>query len=168
MSLQRDPVSVQFDAAAARLLRRAHANRGQWTGTYVKNPTREWMLWAGVRGINLLGPDNAPGGMARTRWCRAFIRAVYYNHKWHYYAGKGLDLADRRVAPYGGNALQYQVGTVRIDPTGRVIGRAVRIRVLAGGQAAQRAADKLPDSKRIYDDSGQPAGRHSDLTDRDW
>jgi hypothetical protein len=168
MGYGRDPVSTQFDTAAAKLLRRAAANRGQWVGTYVKNPSPAWMAWGARNGVNLLGRDDAGGGQARTRWCRGFVRSVYYLHKWHFYAGKGLDLSDRRVSPSQGQALQFQVGTVRIDPRGLVVGRAVRIRLVAGGQAAMRAVEKLPDSKRIYDDDGNPAGRWADPAVRDW
>src|SRR6185312_14939259 len=78
MPFARDPVAVQFDVPAARLLGRAHDRAGQWAGTYVANPTAEWDAWARARGIRLLGPDTVPGGRARTRWCRAFIRSCYW------------------------------------------------------------------------------------------
>ncbi len=168
VTLQRDPVSVQFDAAAERLIRRASARKGQWAGTYLRNPSPEWMLWGARNRINLLGPDTQPGAMARTRWCRGFIRSVYYQHKWFYYAGKGLDTDDRRVSPNSSSAIQFQVGTVRIDPSGLVIGRAVRIRFLEGGSKAMAAVKKLPDERRIYDDYGRPADRWADPAMRDW
>ena len=168
VTFNRDPVAVQFDPAAAKLLRRAYAQRGGWVGTYVKNPSPTWMVWGAQHGINLLGKDTAGGGQARTRWCRAFLRSVYYQHEWFYYQTRGLDLGDRRVTKYRGKALEYQVGTVRLDPRGLVVGRAVRIRLLSGGQAARRAVEKLPDSKRIYDDDGQAAGRWADPAARDW
>jgi len=168
MALQRDPVSVQFDPAAAKLLRRAYAQDGGWAGTYVRNPGPAWVTWGARNGVNLLGKDNAGGGQARTRWCRAFIRSCYYQHEWYYYATRGLDLTDRRVTKNRSQALQFEVGTVRIDPRGLVIGRAVRIRLLKGGAQAMRAVDKLPDSKRIYDDEGNPAGRWADPAARDW
>jgi hypothetical protein len=168
MPLQRDPVSVQFDAAAARLIRRADRNRGQWAGTYVANPSAEWMLWARRRGIRLLGPDTAGGGQARTRWCRGFVRSVYYLHKHYFYEGKGLDLTDRRASGFGPRSLQFQVGTVKLNPLGIVVGRAVRIRFVEGGSKAMRAVAELPVSQRIYDDDGNPGGRFSSPADRDW
>jgi hypothetical protein len=168
MPATRDPVSVQFDAAAARLLRRADTRRGQWAGTYVRNPSPEWMLWGARNGVRLLGPDTQPGGLARTRWCRALTRSVYYLHKHYYYEGKGLDLGDRRVSPNGARSLQFQAGTVRLAPGGVVVGRAYRIRFLAGGEAALAAVGQLPDSQRIYDDAGNPAGRWADPALRDW
>ena len=93
---------------------------------------------------------------------------MYYNHEWYYYATRGLDLPDRRLTKNRSQALQFEVGTVRIDPRGLVIGRAVRIRLLKGGTQAMRAVDKLPDSKRIYNDEGNPAGRWADPAARDW
>jgi hypothetical protein len=167
MPVQRDPVSVSFDAAAARLLRRAYERPGEWAGTYVRNPPPEWTAWAVRNGISLLGPDSAPGGQARTRWARAFIRSAYYQHRWHYYPGRGLDLSDRRASPWG-RPLQYQVGTVRLTPAGVVVGRAVRVRTRPGGAAAQRAAAGLPDSRRIYTAGGEPGGRFSSIAGRDW
>jgi hypothetical protein len=158
---------VQFDAAALRLLRRAHsAGRGEWVGTYLKNPTLEWQAWA-LRNDwgRLLGPDDAPGGEARTRWARGFIRSCYYNHK-HYSYLDGLRMAEYR--PSGIRpplALDYQVGTVRLTraPDVTVLGRAVRIRLLTGGQAAQRAAAKVPESKRWIVDRA-PGPRHAGWT----
>jgi hypothetical protein len=164
----RDPVSVQFDEAAARLLRRAYdLPRGTWAGTYVRNPSPSWMAWGAAHGMSLLGPDNAPGGQARTRWCRAFVRSCFYLHRWYYYPGDGLRLGDRRASPWG-RPLQYQVGTVRITPAGLIVGRAVRVRTQAGGQKAADAAAALPDSRRIYTDDGQPGGRYSSIAGRDW
>jgi hypothetical protein len=175
---RRDPVSEQFDGAAARLLRRAYeVPRGNWTGTYVRNPSAEWMLWGARNSISLLGPDNAPGGQARTRWCRAFIRSAFYLHRWYYYptgekpepgrpAGV-LALANRRNSPWG-RPLQYEVGTVRTLPGGIVVGRAVKLRTQQGGQAAQAAARRLPDSQRIYLQDGSPGGRFSSIAGRDW
>lgn len=165
--VQRDPVSVQFDAASARLLRRAYERKGEWAGTYVRNPGAEWLAWGLRNGVNLLGADNAPGGQARTRWARAFVRSAFYQHRWHYYPARGLVLADRRSSPWG-RPLQYQVGTVRLTPAGLVVGRAVRVRTQSGGKAAQRAAAQLPDSRRIYNDDGSPGPRFSSIAGRDW
>jgi hypothetical protein len=164
--VRRDPVSVQFDAASARLLRRAYERKGEWAGTYVKNPSVEWMAWGLRNGISLLGADNAPGGQARTRWCRAFVRSAFYQHRWYYYPGRGLVLSDRRSSPWG-RPLQYQVGTVRLTPGGIVVGRAVRVRTQSP-RGARRVVDELPDSRRIYTAAGEPGGRFSNVADRDW
>jgi hypothetical protein len=172
MPYERDPVSVQFDRAAARLLARAHRAGGQWAGTYVANPSREWQQWARRRGIDLLGPDNAStkSGQhqdARTRWCRAFVRSVYYQHKWFFYAADGPRPGDKRATANSGQALQFQVGTVRISPAGLVVGRAVRIRLLAGGARASAAAFIKPYDERIYD-AGSAGARWADPAGRDW
>lgn len=167
-----DPVSVQFEAAAARLLRRAHNNRGQWTGTYIANPGPDWERWGRQHGIRLLGPDTVPGGMCKTRWVRAFVRACYRLMKNHYYEGRGLDLGERRTSPGAPRALKVEVGnSVRIDKAGRVVGRPVRIIILEGGKAANTAARKLPDSQRTYVREGggyRKGPRWSDPSMRDW
>jgi hypothetical protein len=168
MAFQRDPVSEQFDQAAARLLRRADAARGQWRGTYVANPSAEWLAWGARNGVRLLGKDPQPGGLARTRWVRGFIRSVYYLHKNFYYEGKGLDLADRRVSPGGARSLQFSAGSVRIAPGGLVTGRLVRVRLLPSEGPFSAAVQRLPESARIYDDTGAPAGRWADPALRDW
>lgn len=169
MPLMRDPISVQFDPAAARLLRRCYRNPGQWQGTYLRNPSGQWELWARRNGVRLLGPDNAGGGQARTRWARAFVRSAYYLHKWYYYeTAGGLVLSDRRAVPATSKALVFEVGTVRIAQTGLVLGRSVRLKVVPGGRAAIEAVDRLPGSRRIYTPHGYEGGAHSDLRDRDW
>lgn len=168
MPAQRDPVSESFDAASAKLLRRAYRADGGWAATRLGNPSPEWMAWGRRNRIALLGPDTAAGGMARTRYARAFIRSIFYLHKWYYREGEGLDLSSRRASPWG-RPLQYEVSRyVRISPEGIVLGRVVRIRALTGGEAAERAVAALPDSRRMYDDSGQPAGRFADPALRDW
>lgn len=169
MALERDPISVQFDPAAARLLRRCYRNQGSWQGTYLRNPSAQWELWGRRNGIRLLGPDNAGRGQARTRWARAFVRSAYYLHKWHYYeTAGGLVLADRRAVPATSRAVLFEVGTVRINQAGLILGRSVRLKVVPGGRAALAALDKTPDSRRIYTPGGAEGGAHSDLRDRDW
>lgn len=165
----RDPVSEQFDAAAARLIRRADAQPGKWTGTYLAPPSPAWLAWGRRHSINLLGPDTAGRGQARTRWCRAFIRSVYYLHRWHYWEGRGLDLSQRRDTPNHSCPVTFEVGGVRLGQGGRIMGRHVRIKMHRGGpEAARDAVRALPDSRRIFDDSGHPAGAWSDPGRRDW
>ena len=127
--------------------------------------------WAQAQGIDVFGPDRAPGGQARNRWMRAFIRSAYYQHKWFYREGEGLRLGDRRTSAGQSKALQYEVGLVRLDrgPGGQILnrGRAVRIRIMAGGAAAQKAAEAMPRSRKIFID-GEPGPRWSDPRERDW
>jgi hypothetical protein len=173
---ERDPISVQFDEAAARLLRRAYARRGEWTGTYLKNPSIEWQAWALRRNFTrqgpgaLLGPDDAPGGEARTRWARAFVRACFHLNK-KFMTSHGLEFGDA-PRPNGVRppfSLDYQVGTVRIAPGGRVVGRAVRIRLLTQAEARRfAAAGKVPASKRWVTPDGHAGPRHSDPAARSW
>jgi hypothetical protein len=161
----RDPISVQFDGAAARLLRRAYSNRGEWVGTYVANPSAEWQAWAGLNGWpRLLGPDVAPGGKARTAWCRSFVRSCWNLHQ-KFMTSRGLELADT-PRPRGQRppwSLQYQVGTVRIAPGGRVVGRAVRVRLLTQAEARKFAAT-IPDSARWLEKDGTIGPRHAGWT----
>lgn len=169
MPLERDPISVQFDPASARLLARCYRDRGAWHGTYLRNPTAAWELWARRNGIRLLGPDNAGRGQARTRWARAFVRSAYYQHRWYYYeTAGGLVLADRRAVPATSKALVFEVGTVRIAKGGIILGRSVRLKVLQGGNAADGHVQALPYARRIYDSNGDPAGAWSDPSTRDW
>jgi hypothetical protein len=152
VTLSRDPVSVSFDGQAARLLGRAHARPGQWTGTTLANPTVRWDVWAGLRGLRLLGPDDAPSGAAKTAWCRSFIRSVYYVHR----------------ESDSGTRLSYRVGTVRIRPGGKVAGRLVQVRVMPAGVAAQQAAGRAPASRRYITEDGAQGPAASTPGDRWW
>lgn len=164
-------MSVLFDAGARKLLRRAYARPGQWVGTRLADPPARTVAWAVELGINLLGPDNAStlSGAAlpaRTRWARAFIRSVYYQHKWHY--ARGELQPTRRLRPNPDRSVEFEVGR-RVPVLGILpAGRAVRIRVRTGGQAATRAVRKMPEGARIYTDDGHPGGRWAYSGDRDW
>lgn len=153
--LERDPASVMWDRAAAHILARARAQPGQWVATRILQPTDWQRARLARRGIFPDGPDNtsAQGGRsratnARTRWGRAFVRAVYYNRA-------------------QGEAVKVEVGIMR-PAVGRIPrGRAVRVAVLPPGEAFGAAAE-LPERRRIYDDEGHPGGRWSDPERRDW
>jgi hypothetical protein len=169
----RDPVSVLFDAGARSLLTRAYAARGTWVSTRLADPSPRHLAQLALLGINPLGPDGATaaGGRgldARTRWARGFVRALYYQHRW-YAPGTGDRWRQaRRTVPGGRGALEVQVGP-RLRVRGVLPGgREVRVRVHPGGQAARRAAARLPDSRRIYDDQWAPGERWSDPALRDW
>jgi hypothetical protein len=183
MPAERDPLSVLFDGPARRLLDRAYARPGRWVMTRLADPGPRHRAYAAERGIDPLGPDrpSVPGGKglnARTRWARAFVRALYYQHRW-YSAGRGPGFrVQRRTVVRAAGALQVEVGrhvpaSPQFDPEhpergGFPPGRAVRVRLVAGGRAKERAVARLPDSARIYDDDGRPAQRHSEVGLRDW
>jgi hypothetical protein len=152
VTLSRDPVSVQFDRQAGRLLGRAHGRPGEWTGTTLANPTGQWDLWAGLRGLRLLGPDDAPSGAAKTAWCRSFIRSCYYVHR-----DSGSDAR-----------LSYRVGTVRIRPGGKVAGRLVQVRLMPAGAGADQAAARVPASRRYITPHGAQGPATSTPGDRWW
>jgi hypothetical protein len=168
MSRTRDPVSLLLDRGARDLLTRAYSvPAGTWVMTRLADPPREQAY-----GIRLMGPDNAPTASgtrnnAHTRWGRAFIRALYYQHKWHGDKDAGGFRPGKRAAPYS-VPLEVQWGARK--PAVGVIpaGRAVRIRVAYGGQAKARAVRKKADVQRIFDDDGRPAGRWCDTSRLDW
>lgn len=155
--LEPDPVSVLWEAAAVRLLERAYAARGEWVATRISDPTPVQVARMAARGINVLGPDRPStaarrGGLnARTRWGRGFVRAIYRVNK--QYRGRPLEVEVGRALPVRG-----------VVPAGR----AVRVRVRRGGQAAMRAVERKPDAQRIWADEGTPAGRWSNPRLRDW
>lgn len=161
---ERDPASVLWDTAARALLERARKARGGWQGTRIADPSpRQRAALAGL-GINVDARDKpsaiagrARGGQgldAKTRWARAFCRAVYYQN-------------DRRNGGPG-LALELEVGRHKVAGVKVPAGRAVRLRVRRGGSVALRAVGKMPESKRIYTDAGNPAMRWSDPDLRDW
>lgn len=173
MGYSRDPVSVAFDNTAAALLQRAYGQRGQWVTVRLKDPTmRQRTRWA-EQGINVDGPDNpsSTGGQgldAKSRWARGLVRSLYY---WHKHG-------------HGRGALQVEVGrhipaSPQFDPRypergGFPPSRQVRIRIAAGGQAARRAANRLPDSRRIVvgdltaGEELERGPRWADPERRDW
>jgi hypothetical protein len=155
----RDPVSELWDTAAAHMLSRAYELRGAWFSTIIKDPTpRQASMFAAI-GIDVDGRDNAATMSGkrmncRTRWCRAFVRAVYYAND------------DRHGGP--GRAIEIEVGA-RKPAVGRTpAGRAVRVRVRRSGSVALKAVQRKADDDRIWSDEGQPAGRFSDISGRDW
>lgn len=137
-----DPLSLLWEQDAARVLQIAVAARGRWYGTYVADPTVRQAAYASGLGIGL-GADRLPGRKAKTRWCRAFTRALERQRK-----AQGL-------------TVEWQVGN-RLPALG---GRAFRIRTRAPGDGQ---ATGKPEAARIFDDAGAPAGRWSDPEDRDW
>jgi hypothetical protein len=170
----RDPVSELFDGGARILLERAYAARGGWAGTRLADPEAAHRNYFRLfHGIDVTGPDNAPTASGRrddahTRWGRGFVRAVYYQHRWYSGAPRGGWRRSRRTVPRRAGALELQWGR-RLPAVGVIpAGRAVRARIRPGGQPARRAADRLPEARRMYDAEGNPAGRFSQISGRDW
>lgn len=161
MGYERDPVSELFDRGARALLERAYDRPSQWAGTRLKAPTAAEVAWFGAQGINVLGRDE----LGRDRWAAGFIRAVYYQHKWHR-TGRGW--GPRRMVPNDGRAIRYELGAMKRALGVIPAGRAVRIVSVPGGQAAYRAAARLPEARRIWAAEGDPGGRWADAADRDW
>jgi len=168
-------VSEWFDTPARRLLARAYARPGVWIGTRVADPAPRHLRRLSALGISPTAADpvqrlGGRGINARDRWTRAFIRAIYYQHRWHSGKPGGGWRAQKRSVARDAAAIEVQVGR-RLVPRGELIpaGRAVRVRMRRGGDQAMRAVRRLPDSARIYTNEGAPGGRWADPTiTRDW
>jgi hypothetical protein len=183
MGYSRDPVSVTFDGPARRLLDRAYASPGEWAQVRVADPgIRARTRFAGMGLADLTGPDkpSATGGTglnARSRWCRGFVRALYYQHRNNSPYKTGGEWKPRR-APRNSGGLVVEVGrhipaSPQFDPAhpergGFPPGRQVRVKLQKGGKAKLAAVKRLPDSRRIYDDAGNAAARWADPNKRDW
>ena len=160
----RDPLSEWFDAAAQRLLARAYANRGQWTGIYLAPPTVRHQVAAAAIGFWDLRERDRWG---EVRWVRAFKRSVFWNHKTYGYAADFRPGA-ARAADHAGTSLEWQTGQ-RVMKAGWPSRRwAIRVRVHPGGTAAHRAADAIPARKRWVDESGRATDLQSTAADHDW
>jgi hypothetical protein len=173
MPAVRDPLSVFLDRAARDLLSRAYrAPRGEWVTTRLADPDPFTAASIARMGIDWRGPDNASargrGGLdARDRWTRALIRAVYYQYRW-YATGRGGWRTEKREVALHTGALQLDAGR-RVPARGVIpAGRAVRLRLNAGGRTALGHVQQFGNRDRIYDNSGSPAGRWSDVALRDW
>lgn len=174
-SVSRDPLSEWFDGAARGILERAYARPGVWIGTRIADPAPRHLERLAGLGINPSGPDPVnrlpgKGVNARDRWTRAFIRAVYYQHRWYSGRPGGGFRRERRAVARSASSIEVQVGR-RLVRQGELIpaGRAVRVRRRRGGDQAMNAVRRLPDSRRIYDDQGGPASRWADpAITRDW
>jgi hypothetical protein len=170
MAYQRDPVSELFDRGAREHLRLAYAAGGGWAGRPLAAPTFGHRAWALGRGINLDGDDPAKAavGVSLNRWNAAFERAVYYQHKWFWDGDAGF--GGRRMTPARGLAVQVEFGSrarrFQVGPR-TFYGRAVRVRVLAGGARAAGAVARKPGSERIYTATGL-GDKWGDPAARDW
>ena len=153
----RDPLSVWFDPAARRLIRRAYDRRGQWTGVYLAPPTITQRAYAARIGIYDLYERDRWG---EQRWVRAYKRSVYYQLKKHGYAD-GPRWGEERLSGWPAVALEWQTGqrVARANWAGRRW--AIRVRLHPGGSAASRAG-------RGKSDSWVGTGRQSTVDDHDW
>jgi len=170
-------VSILLDNGARELLARAYAaRRGEWVMTRLADPPPGARAYAAELGIDLDGPDNAPTQSgrrddARSRWGRAFTRALWHQHLWYGPApGRAARGQLRGVRRMVRNPAPLQVEWGRRLPARGVIpaGRAVRVRVPAGGRTSMRVVESKRDIDRIYESDGAPGGRHALLEGRDW
>ena len=165
MPLRRDPLSEWFDDPAARLVQRAYASRGQWTGTYLSPPSPRARAAAVILGIWDLGERDKWG---EVRWVRAFKRAVYYQHRLYGYSGD-FRPGQPRASDHAGTSLEWQTGQRVLKPGWPSRKWAIRVRVHPGGTAALIAAeDKIPSSRRWIGPGGAPTDLQSTIADRDW
>jgi hypothetical protein len=176
---ERDPVSLLLDRGAREMLAQVYgARRGEWVMTRLADPTDRHRAWAKSRGWDLDGPDNAVtlSGKhidAHTRWGRAFMRSLWWNHKWFGpepgRGPRGMRTA-RRMTPTS-TALQVEWGR-RLPGSARgqllPAGRAVRIRLAYGGKTARRVVESKRPDDRIYLDDGAVGGRFAVAEQRDW
>lgn len=175
MGVPRDPLSELFDAGARRHLERAYARPGQWVETRLRPPGLRARRYAGELGIDPLGPDDvsARGGRglnARTRWARAYVRALYYQHKWYSRGGTQGWRKGKRTEPRHSGALEVDVGrqvaAVGLIPAGRI----VRVKFTQRRpEEAKRAHFRDQDpGARVYTSAGGRGPRWSDPAQRDW
>lgn len=169
MTLTRDPVSEWFDAGARALLDRAYATPGQWVTTRLKDPGPGHYRAAAAMlpPVDLGGPDPVPGRKAKTRWGRAFLRALYYQHRWWSAGGTGRWRTTKRTTLRKSGALLVEFGQHRpalgLIPGGLV----VSVQLAPGGRAKAEAVAALPRSER-WNIASHPGPATSELDDRDW
>jgi hypothetical protein len=177
--MERDPVSVLHDRGARAMLAQVYAvPRGTWVMTRLADPTERHLAWARGQGWDLMGPDNAVTRSgkkvnAHTRWGRAFMRALWYQHK-HYGPNPGRGSSrkpgvrdQRRAADYG-IPLQLEWGRRLPGSPNLPRGRAVRVRTAYGGRTALRVVQAKQADDRIWEDDGEPGGRFALAGERDW
>lgn len=161
---KRDPLSQWFDSAAARLVARAYASRGQWTGIYLSQPSIGQRAAAAAIGeFDLYGRDR----WGEVRWVRAFKRSVFWAHKQYGYAGE-FRLGQPRASDHPGTSLEWQTGQLVMKSGWPSRRWAIRVRVHPAGAAATEAARAIPASRRWVDSAGHATSRRSDASDDNW
>jgi hypothetical protein len=157
--LTRDPLSEWFDPAALRLLDRAYAGKGHWTGVYLAPPSVPQRARAALLGF----PDLTRGRdkWGEVRWVRAFKRSVYWNHRMFGWSS-GMRPGDYRTSPIAATALTWDTGQ-RVLRAGWPSRRwAIRIAIYPSADLA-----KVPGSRRwVIDET--PTDLQSTIADRDW
>jgi hypothetical protein len=159
---QPDPVSVTMTRAARRLLDRVYAADGDWAATRLADPTAAQLGYWLLHGINVRGPDPVRSGTARTRWGRAYVRRLWYEHQWWSAApGTAQWRTARRTVPRRVK-LDIEVGPW-LPARGELIppGREVRVRLAAPSHATWR---DVPPERR-YSHGG---GAQRSAGDQDW
>ena len=157
MPAQRDPVSETMDRAARALLDRVYRAGGGWAATRLADPSAAQLAWWIMHGINVRGRDPVPGGAARTRWGRAFIRALNHQHKWWSGDPDTGGWRETRRASWRRPGIQAEIGRHR--PLLGVIPAGYTVRVRLGDPKA-----KIKPGEEWAD--GGP--RWADPADRDW
>jgi hypothetical protein len=168
-SFDRDPVSVLLDGGARKILERAYAAPGRWVTTRLADPGPGHVSYFGSLGIDVHAPDRAGRGLnTHTRWARAFVRSIYYQHLWYSNVGGRGWRARRRTTERTAGALKIEVGR-HMAPLGVIpAGRIVRVILFPGGASARKAVDREPERARIFTASGAPGGAAADPSRRDW
>jgi hypothetical protein len=147
-----DPVSLLWSTLTInKLLNRARQARGEWVRTRVANPNARTMFRLIAMGYQWADRDPAPGGKAKDRWTRSFIRVLERERK-----ARGMTIewdAGRRLPALG------------VIPAGREFA----LRTRPGGVTAIRMKARKPPGTQIHRVSdGQPGARWGDPKDRDW
>jgi hypothetical protein len=166
VTLTRDPLSKLFDAGARRLLDRAYARPGEWASTRLVDPgPGELAQWGH---LDPLGPDPVAGRRYRTRWGRAFARAIYHQHRWYSpHSQAGPWRAKKRTTSRRSGALLVEAGVYK--PAVGVIPRGLAFRVMLahGGRAKADAVANLPLWQRWSAGDG-PGPASAQIGARDW
>lgn len=143
--------------------------------TRLRPPGRRAREYAAEHGVNVLGPDDvsARGGRglnARTRWARAYVRALYYQHKWYSAGGTQGWRKAKRAEPRHSGALEVDVGrqvaAVGLIPAGRII--RIRFTQRRPEAAKREHFRELEPAERVYTPAGGRGGRWSGPAQRDW
>lgn len=169
MTLTRDPLSEWFDAGARRHLDRAYARPGEWVTTRLQDPEPRHRRAAAalLPPIDVDGPDPIPGRKAVTRWGRAYIRALYYQHRWWSAGGGPGWRATRRTTKRISGALLVEFGPRRRALGVVPGGLEVRIQLAPGGQKKAAAVAAMPTSER-WNIGNHPGPATGDLHEREW
>jgi hypothetical protein len=152
-----DPLSLWWERSARNALQVAYGHPGRYYGTIIAGPTERqkqaarYLIYSGDGWPGIGGRDIHPGRKARTRWCRAFVRALERVNK----------------EPGFGRKIEWNVG-VQVGT-----GRAFRVRTVPPG-ALRKPLDKPASQRWIIEENGvksmgpRNAGGPAGLARRDW